>query len=149
MRQTQSILIHETAHGMLNLHLIHGHAAQLLLEHILQFLHCGCSLDCQIDRLAIKVPIGVGRIVRYANADRYLVWGGEGGDEVGFRETSDTVDSTTRHYCEVLRFVLLAHIVLHLELAFTARVSTEDFSLLRVERTIPTLHGVPATTGIS
>jgi len=43
----------------------------------------------------------------------------------------------------------LAHIVLHLELAFTARVSTEDFSLLRVERTIPTLHGVPATTGIS
>ena len=76
MRQTQSILIHETAHGMLNLHLIHGHAAQLLLEHILQFLHCGCSLDCQIDRLAIKVPIGVGRIVRYANADRYCTSSG-------------------------------------------------------------------------
>jgi len=38
--------------------------------------------------------------------------------------TSGTVDSRLCHYCEVLRFVLLAHIVLRLEFAFTAWVPT-------------------------
>ena len=35
------------------------------------------------------------------------------------------------------------------DLCLDSRVSTDNFSLLRVERTIPTLHGVSATTGIS
>ena len=85
-RQAQSILVHEPGRRMLQLHLVRGHATQLLLQHFLQILDRGRGLGGDVDGLAVEVPMGAGRVVRNADAYRNVVGIRQGGDEIGFGE---------------------------------------------------------------
>mmetsp|Transcript_38254 Transcript_38254/g.81654 ORF Transcript_38254/g.81654 Transcript_38254/m.81654 type:complete len:420 (-) Transcript_38254:972-2231(-) len=69
---------------MLELHLIRRHAAQLILQHPLQFLDLGRGLNSDVDGLPVEIPAGIGRVVRDADANGHLVGIGQGGDEIRF-----------------------------------------------------------------
>ena len=85
IRQRQGILIHKPANGMFQLHLIHGHPAQLRFQHLFDLFDFRFGVERRdVDGLAVEIPGRVGWIVGYCNAKVEFVGIFEGGDEVCF-----------------------------------------------------------------